>query len=61
MKSLNSLSKQLLTAVFLVLSVSVFMTGCKKNDQALQNAMDDIESISYGALNRLDWAHQCNF
>ena len=54
MKSLNSLSKQLLAALVLVLSASVFMAGCKKNDQALQNAMDDIESISYGALKRLE-------
>jgi len=36
MKSLNSLSKQLLAALVLVLSASVFMAGCKKNDQALQ-------------------------
>ncbi|UTC75699.1 hypothetical protein E4O03_02960 [Treponema sp. OMZ 792] len=54
MKSLTPSLKQLLKALIFVLSVSVFVAGCKKSEQTLQNAMDDIESVSYGALKRLE-------
>ncbi len=52
MKQKNIFRRYIAVSIFIALTV--FFTGCKKSGAFKENAMDDIESISYSVLKRLE-------